>query len=538
MRLTDYWAKETRIIEIDAPNGSLASAITGAGYQRFLSVSRDRRRCRAIIQRWPRLCEQVVCITTPRVIRQNNADALILHGWAALSLVLFRNIRHAHYVAIPGKFTPLVWMACALGVWQFLLGRLGWPRILDCTDRRVPNIPLLIFRVRQPRPYAAVRRFIPHALGTGTFLCRLQESRVRHAVLRWFEDLPHLPADEDLDLLVADEHLEQVRVMLDEGPGIQPIDVYSVTGLPGSDFRQMPYLPPYLAKELLDHATVHRGLCSVPSPREHFLSLAYHVLYHKGDCSGLPRRGNMNVRRVSTDHNYTAILRKLAAQLGIDPPITLEDLDEYLNTQGWRPSRDMLMRLARRNRWLRTLVVPSQHESGDDGLTVFLLREEAMHRGGIERAVQVIQQIGFQVIAERVFQPAHAQTVARLTRGGNWGQGPYKISAGPPVAAIVAYDPSPIPPPRDKMKQFPFVVNARLFSKSEIRSSFNSGYPKSQHCNVVHSSDNGSEAIEYLRITMPDAVSEVLGQVAALKNDGPQILPFQASFHGTLRRAA
>ena len=89
-------------------------------------------------------------------------------------------------------------------------------------------------------------------------------------------------AGEDLDLLVDDSSLEEVRTMLDEGPGIQPIDLYSVTGLPGADFRSMPYFPPYLAEELLDRAIVHRGLCSVPAPREHFLSLAYHALYHKG----------------------------------------------------------------------------------------------------------------------------------------------------------------------------------------------------------------------------------------------------------------
>ena len=45
-----------------------------------------------------------------------------------------------------------------------------------------------------------------------------------------------------------------VRAILDEGPGIQPVDLYSVTGLPGADFRSMPYFPPYLADELLDRA--------------------------------------------------------------------------------------------------------------------------------------------------------------------------------------------------------------------------------------------------------------------------------------------
>ena len=94
--------------------------------------------------------------------------------------------------------------------------------------------------------------------------------------------------------------------MLDDGPGIQPVDLYSVTGLPGADFRSMPYFPPYLAEELLDRAVIHRGLCRVPAPREHFLSLAYHALYHKGGDSGIPSANDKRPRPASADHDYVA----------------------------------------------------------------------------------------------------------------------------------------------------------------------------------------------------------------------------------------
>ena len=100
----------------------------------------------------------------------------------------------------------------------------------------------LRFRVRKPRPHNGVRRFIPHGPGIAGVLQRLDSDGVRHAVLRWFEDLPELPAGEDIDLLVDDASLQRVRAILDEGPGIQPVDLYSVTGLPGADFRSMPYL--------------------------------------------------------------------------------------------------------------------------------------------------------------------------------------------------------------------------------------------------------------------------------------------------------
>jgi hypothetical protein len=78
------------------------------------------------------------------------------------------------------------------------------------------------------------------------------------------------------------------------------------------------------------------------------------------------------------------------------------------------------------------------------------------------------------------------------------------------VAAIVAYDPDPITPTRRQRRRFPFVANARLFCKEQLRDAFNDGLPPDQHCNVAHSSDNGREAIDYLRIIMPEAIDGVL----------------------------
>jgi hypothetical protein len=81
------------------------------------------------------------------------------------------------------------------------------------------------------------------------------------------------------------------------------------------------------------------------------------------------------------------------------------------------------------------------------------------------------------------------------------------------VAAIVTYDPSPIAPSRRDRKRFPFIANARLLCKEQLRDAFNHGYPKEQHCNVIHSSDNGREAMDYLRVIMPEAADDVFRTV-------------------------
>ena len=42
---------------------------------------------------------------------------------------------------------------------------------------------------------------------------------ISYAVLRWFENLPHLDADEDLDLLVADSDFSRIKGFFKEGKG-------------------------------------------------------------------------------------------------------------------------------------------------------------------------------------------------------------------------------------------------------------------------------------------------------------------------------
>jgi hypothetical protein len=255
----------------------------------------------------------------------------------------------------------------------------------------------------------------------------------------------------------------------------------------------------------------------VPAPREHFLSLAYHALYHKGLSSGLQRRGENSPQRVCPDRDYTAILGNLAQRLNIDVPITLEDLDDYLDSQGWRPPHDTLVRLTRNNAWARTLITRPSTGRNDNGLAVFLIREQAVHRGGIDMAAEWLARKGFHILSVERFDVELSDRVARSTRGGNWGQGPWCNSGGKPVAAIVVHDPAPIRPNRQRRRRQPHVANARLFCKEDLREVYNRGFPKDQHCNVVHSSDNGHEALDYLRIIMPDQIEEVLARISPLQ---------------------
>jgi hypothetical protein len=502
MRAGKLWPTETTFVEIGARADLVGELLIAAGFDRYLGVARSEAERTRLIGADGSLAARLAVCRDRRVVRHNNAEVLVLHGSAAASTIRFRNLRHAAYVAFPWRIDVGLIVVCVACLYHALLRRLDAPRWVR-VESNGRSARLLVFRVRRRTLPRSARHYIPHQLGLEEFLRRLTGQGIRHAVLRWFESLPGLAEGEDLDILVDDDDLPRVLEMLDAWPGIVPCDVYSETGLPRSDFRKMPYYPPRLAGQLLAGAVVHRNLCRVPNPEHHFLSLAYHAIYHKGPPSGIPTRSGRRRTINGWEHDYAQILSDLAARRQWNVEITREGLEEYLSAHDWRPPRDMLARLGQRNRWIRQSLDAESHDAADRGLVVFIVRREAMNRGGLARLVPLLERSGFSVLTTKVLADEELAHVAANIRGGNWGRGPWGTSGGPPAAALVAYDPHPTPLTRRQRKKFPLADNARLLEKSRLRDALNEGYPRQQHCNVLHSSDNSLEAWEYIAIAMP-----------------------------------
>jgi hypothetical protein len=222
------------------------------------------------------------------------------------------------------------------------------------TSEPPTNFARRLFRVfarltRRKKPPR--RRFIPNHIGVEGFFHELDSRRIRYAVLRWFDRLPDLDPDEDIDLLVHDEDFSAIADLFDSSDGV-PCDVYSVSGKPGGSSHGVPYLPPTAAAKLLERAEKRSGLFRVPCREDYFLSLAYHAVYHKGLRSGLPTTLPGLVPESHPEHDYARVLGELALELGIDVSVNLDSLDSFLVEQGWQPSPAMTASLKRRNRWL------------------------------------------------------------------------------------------------------------------------------------------------------------------------------------------
>lgn len=497
-----------RTIEVGATDLGLARAIARRGRARYLCLAT------------PESCEsaaadggaaRVAPYTTARQVSANNAEVLVLSGEAPRALWSISAFAHARYVVLPlaaSRATVLGLLGLAKHVLRgrVTLAGVEWFAIEPRVGRA-----LLVAKVTRPKVGGA-RRFVSPVLGVDGFLAALGDRAVRHVVLRWFEQLPAVDPGEDIDLLVADEHVAAVEEVMADLPGIIPCDLYSVSGLPGTDYRGMAYYPPALAEQILTRAREWGGRYRVPSGPDHFLSLAYHAVYHKGVDSGLPTIAADVTREQQPDHDYAGVLARVARENGITAELTLERLDEYLASAGWQPPYDTLARLALKNRWLARRLdhLAERAEAEHPGVTVFVVRQEACSRGLCDRIVERLRAAGFTILRERLLSEEARTRVLRGVRGGNWGKGPWPRSGGGPAFVVVALDASPIRPRAQVKEKYPGLSNERVLIKEQIRDALNDGLASDERCNMLHSSDNSTEALEYLQLAMPDEVAEIL----------------------------
>jgi hypothetical protein len=368
------------------------------------------------------------------------------------------------------------------------------------------------------------RRYIDPSMSVEAFLTALKADGIDYAVLRWFDILPRVEPGEDIDILVSDEDLPRLDAYLTgrKGSG-QACDIYTPSGLPGTSFQGIAYFPVERARELLSTAVLRAGLVRVPDPKRHFLSLAYHAVYHKGYASGLPSAGSVAPLKRRKDHDYAASLAGVAREAGFDlDDFSLERLDETLAAELWRPPRDALEKLAAGNAWIRDrffteiAALPPHWK----GFTVFLVRDEGMRY--LDDIKKLIVEEGFDILAESAIEGAARERTVRDTRGGNWGRGPWPMSGGHPAYALAMYDCHPIKPDDELSSQHPGLVNARIMAlKLKLRDFANDRRKPAERCNIAHSADNAVQARHYAELALSPGTIERLE---------PEILRLYGSF--------
>lgn len=383
------------------------------------------------------------------------------------------------------------------------------------------------------------RRYIHPKLGVEGFLKDISD--LDYVVLRWFENLPYLEHGEDIDILISDKDLGKINKFLNgiKGQGI-PCDIYTCGGLPGTDYKKVPYFPVKIADNIIKNSVVHNGIVKVPDKVHHLLTMIYHILYHKGFDSGIPSQYELPASCKKPDHNYLEIVQDLAGKNKINIPakITLENLDTFLNKNKWRPSKDTLKKLSKRNEWIEKHFFSSKEEIAShwNGFTTFIIRERGVPF--LHEIKNFLWDDGFEIIYEGKIPENIRELSSPDIRGGNWNRGPYPTSGGKMAYVIATYDLHPREVKKYLAEKYPGITNARIAkTKTVIRSRINKFFKNEERCNVIHSADNPYDSLEYASQLIPDKINLIEKKIKRLRNEFKTPFPVIKDLSKKSRRA-
>lgn len=320
-----------------------------------------------------------------------------------------------------------------------------------------------------------------------TFSRQMEKSAIRHVLLRG--SCARLGRN-DFDILSDYRDILRLLRVASGLSGPVPVDVYF-------DLRPSVdsycYFPPALARRILESSIIGNDGLRVPHPEMQFVSLAYHVLYHKGADDGLE---NPVKDTITTGPHYTK-LRDLSKHPGVcyNSPFDMLSLHAFLEERGWSMPRDLLARWPRQHSFLNLLSDLSLRNlralNKQPSDIVFLVREDS-NTGDMLRVIQNRFEKVCRVTDSRSLSENERQRLASRTRGGNWYEriaGCYKL-VGPAHLFLCA--------PRGKDGIDQFCATALVPLKLSIREEVNRRFPSREGKRfVLHAGDDAWDSLQY-----------------------------------------
>lgn len=437
------------------------------------------------------------------VIRNNGSDIIILNTAGFRELQALQRTKTATFlfqkITSPGIFFVMYFLIKSIifkkekyiGIYYLSKGL---------------SISLYAGVERQNIPAETTRHFLSPLVPLEIFFHKLNDKEIGYCILRWFEEMPELQLNEDIDLLVSDNSLCSIHQIIDDRPGTIPFDIYSEGGIPGSDYHNMPYITLSLAEKVLKTTVLFKETYKCPTPEYYFYLLAYHVVFHKGEKSGLKSRKYNLINSSRPDHDYLYHLKRISSEANIPlKDFCLEELHGILSERGFAPPLDTQYKLSLHNEFLKSYLDEIHYQSDIirkyAGLVCFVAREGIIQAGLFEDLKAYIQKEGFTILDVRLINDPANSNFTKHVRGGNWNRGPWPVSGGLPAAIIAAVDVNPIVPEDEDYELHPGLTNKRIINKNEIRDFINNSLPdRSQWFNGIHSSDNEIQALDYLTL--------------------------------------
>ncbi len=355
------------------------------------------------------------------------------------------------------------------------------------------------------------RKYIRPDLSIESFFKELNKRKVEYVILRWFENLPKWDSDEDIDILIRDEDIERILDLFNNKPKGIKTDVYTLKGTKGGGFGNAgSYYPPKIGERILKTKKLFKGTFYVPSEKEHFLSLLYHIVYHKSESSGLPLSENELPVYREADHDYTSVIRSFSYSKQLENNINLLSLHNFLQKKDFSPEIDTLRKLyiKQKSEFLLS-AIQSETIQGIEpyDIIVFFVRDWAFENNKVIDIIDTIAENNLEILSYKYLDGDIKDRVAKKVRGGNWSKGPYPVDGGLPQLAVITLD---YHPKQNKdISTHPFVTNSNVFIKGKIRDKINNEMLMTKWVNSIHSSDDFTEAKDYIDIIDANLYSNI-----------------------------
>lgn len=463
----------------------------------FLGASRRSGEGRVEVRTYEHLSE----------IRGQRADVYFLDTEAVRSVFAYFPTKAA-YLLVCLKKPRVSWLLAALGIVRRALRGEIQLKGIRRFETRGSSVPWLVIKNRWVK--RAERFSLSTDLGIQGFLDFLRREKVRYVVERNFEKLPRLyRAGGDLDILVADEDEQKVKDFLRQHPGHVNVGINSVSR-PITRGNVLSY-PPRIAREILESAVEGPARSRIPAPREAFLGLVYHVLYHLGGTAGVPSSlSAVDVARYP-NNDYNTMLSQKAKALGIPLRVTMEDLDTYLSKEGWQPRLDSLALIAEKNEWVRERFFTQAEKIDEIGVGVFVLKEHAFHQGVSDDILSALEsEEDFRIVHTKHLKGEEKIYVANHLRGGVWADKAGKENEYWPAMIVVVFD--------LRMAKFskanPGYTEANLrirHMKKTLRRRFDR-----DPVSLIHSTDTTAQAWEYIDVCFGNSAAQVREEIKTM----------------------
>ena len=191
----------------------------------------------------------------------------------------------------------------------------------------------------------------------------------------------------------------------------------------------------------------------------------------------------------------------------------------------------IIRNFVRRNKLLRYLYRWDIRKR-NKGLGFFVIREGKPEQMILEKSLIYIRKSGFEILCKKkiskdTLNRLHLESNKQKKEKGNFWSGDY------PYLCVVVFDPKPVNMyakakqdwpfwimesndiGRYYYRQFPNMDNRRLLLKNVIRVAINNSLDESSADNYAHTTDNFEEALEYIKIAIPEKIESIKSEIRA-----------------------